>query len=120
VFPNPHGGVQNANNFRRRVFVPACRAVRAAGRLPLPRSAPHLRRADDPRWRGGQVPPGADGPLIDSDDIRRLWAPLPERESRRSRCFRRANENEAPHYCPIARRRATQPRRRNRPGCRAF
>jgi len=27
VFPNPQGGVQNANNFRRRVFVPACRAA---------------------------------------------------------------------------------------------
>jgi integrase len=27
LFPNPQGGVQNANNFRRRVFVPACRAA---------------------------------------------------------------------------------------------
>ena len=87
VFPSPQGAILQDDNFRHRIF----RRLSAAetDRAPLPRPPPHVRGADGCGRRAPEVPPGADGPLVDPRHARPLRPPVPGRESRRSRRPRR-------------------------------
>ncbi len=96
VFPSPEGAILNDDNFRHRVFAPAVRRTKLTG-FRFPRSAPHLRGAHGRRRRPPEVPPGADGPLLDPRHARPRRAPLPGRESGRPG---RARQARRPIHAP--------------------